>query len=146
MSTAPTGQKLIIILKIAHSLRDEIIQIIDLNPNSHSHLLKELQNLPINKFVKLSKKALSEYNASTYENSPLSIPVKRIIEIFTETDILINMSSLTPKRSFFSTIKKINLEKLQKNLTAINEVFNMLSSQTSDLIGKNSIKGPSLGN
>ncbi len=129
-----TEQKLVIILKLAFLLKERIDQIIDpTSKRSHtgSDLLKELQNLRVNEFIDNSKKALSEFNASTSENSPLSIPVKRIIEEFTEIKILINPSVSIPKRTFFSNAAaEVDLQRLRKNLTAINEVFNMLSQET----------------
>ncbi|HEY2567416.1 MAG TPA: hypothetical protein VGH95_06935 [Candidatus Aquirickettsiella sp.] len=137
MQTVPIEQKLVIIIEIAFLLKERIDQIIDpiFKKESHtnSDILKELQSLRINEFIDSSRKALSEFNASTCENSPLSIRVKRIIEEFTEIKILINSSSSISKRTFFShSAPEINLKSLQKNLTAINEVFNMLS-QTSNL-------------
>jgi hypothetical protein len=148
MQTVPIEQKLVIIIEIAFLLKERINQIIDpiFKKESHtnSDILKELQSLRINEFIDSSRKALSEFNASTCENSPLSIRVKRIIEEFTEIKILINSSSSISKRTFFShSAPEINLKSLQKNLTAINEVFNMLS-QTSNLATEQYIRpGPS---
>ncbi len=134
MQTVPVEQKLVIILEIAFLLKEKINQIIDpISKRSHinSDLLKELQDLRINEFINSSRKALSEFNASTCENSPLSIRVKRIIEEFTEIKVLINPRVSTPKRTFFSnTAAEVDLQRLRKNLTAINEVFNMLPEKT----------------
>ncbi len=134
MQTVPVEQKLVIILEIAFLLKEKIDQIIDpISKRSHinSDLLKELQDLRINEFINSSRKALSEFNASTCENSPLSIRVKRIIEEFTEIKILINPRVSTPKRTFFSNATaEVDLQRLRKNLTAINEVFNMLPQKT----------------
>ena len=97
MQTVPIEQKLVIIIEIAFLLKERINQIIDpiFKKESHtnSDILKELQSLRINEFIDSSRKALSEFNASTCENSPLSIRVKRIIEEFTEIKILINLIS-----------------------------------------------------
>jgi|GEM_PF-2013876 hypothetical protein len=138
MKNVSIDQKLVIIIDIASLLKEKIEQIIDpiFKKESHtnSDILKELQSLRINEFIDSSRKALSEFNASTCENSPLSIRVKRIIEEFAEIKILINPSSYIPKRTFFShPAPEINLQSLRKNLTAINEVFNMLSRETSNL-------------
>lgn len=134
MQTVPVEQKLVIILEIAFLLKEKINQIIDpISKRSHinSDLLKELQDLRINEFINSSRKALSEFNASTCENSPLSIRVKRIIEEFTEIKVLINPRVSTPKRTFFSNAAaEVDLQRLRKNLTAINEVFNMLPEKT----------------
>lgn len=144
MQTLPIEKKLDIILEIARLLKERIEQIID--PISKSHVnsdrLKALQGLRISEFIESSRKALSEFNASTCENSPLSIPVKRIIEEFTEIKILINPSPSTPKRTFFSPAKKIELQKLHQNLTAINEVFNMLYPQEYNTKSEQSFKSP----
>lgn len=135
MQTVPAEQKLVIILEISFLLKEKIDQIIDPSkrPHTNSDLLKELQDLRINEFINSSRKALSEFNASTCENSPLSIRVKRIIEEFTEIKVLINPSVSIPKRTFFShATAEVDLPRLQKNLTAINEVFNMLPQKTSN--------------
>lgn len=149
MQTVPIGQKLDIILEIARLLKERIDQIIDpisKRSQANSGLLKELQDLRINEFINSSRKALSEFNASPCENSPLSIPVKRIIEEFTEIKTLINPSPAIPKRTFFSpAAEKIDLEKLRQHLTAINEVFNMLSHQTYNAETEQSFKKPAPG-
>ncbi|MFZ0218925.1 MAG: hypothetical protein WAL30_01785 [Candidatus Aquirickettsiella sp.] len=143
-------EKLHIILQIAHLLKEKIDHIIGpiaTESYVNSNILKELQDLPIDKFILLSREALSEFNASACENSPLSIPVTRIIEKFTEIKILINPNSYISKKTFFTAAVKVDLQRLQENLTAVNEVFNMLSHTTPilDVSAERSFRGLSPG-
>lgn len=139
------GLKLKIVLNIACLFKERIdrtIIPISVRSDTHYFLLKKLQALPISRFIHLSQKALSEFNASTYENSPLSILVERIIEAFSEVETVIKQSSSSSKRIFFSPVTKINLEKLREKLVAINEVFNMRPNAVPDVAEKSFIKNP----
>lgn len=149
MSTAQIDKKLSIALRISHLLKDRIALIIHSKltyPNAHAPLKKlreDLQRSCIQRFVQLGRKILSEYYASTAENSPLSIPVERVIKEFTDIEKLINNRLSTSKGAFKRTFffaandRKNELLKLQKNLTSLNEIFNMLRYPTPNIIDKN---------
>jgi hypothetical protein len=147
MTKAKMDPKLQSILIPALSLKRKIDQIISpiSDPETHCLILKKLQDLNINEFITLSQKGLSEFNVSADQNSPSIIPVKIIIEKFSEIKILINPSSSSSKRFFFTPVIKINLEELRKKLLAINEAFNMCDNKVLDLTEKSFIESPAPG-